>query len=1031
MKKEKVKGYPISEAQRRIYIRSQMFKASLDYNCPMIRMVKGRFDPLLAEKAFGQIAAECESLRTGFETRESEIVRVIHEPQNFEIHYEEVPDKEEEIRDVIRRFVRPFKLSVAPLFRVKICKLGEEKFLLMTDCHRIICNEKTDAFLFDEFIKKYSGESISQFQCAEEVRQQGCSDDEIQRQEAYWLKRFETEVPRMDLPMINQRTAVQRRGNASEIRMIDPKLTGRLRKMVSKTQTDLTAVMMATYQILLAKFSGLEDIVVGIPTTAGSTEEMGEKIGIPENMLAVRNRPVGTTTFDAYLETVKQSLLEAYENRNYAFENLAEKVDRETNIGRNPLFDTAMFMRKDTGELSCHGLQIQAFQPVGATAGYDMIWNVCEQEKELQVRVDYCSDLFDAEQIQRLLRGMERILKTVSAHPDIQIRDIPVMDETEEEKVVKGFNGPTEAFGEGILLHELIENNAASHPEQCAVIFEDESISYGELNERANRLARTLRRNGASGDRIAAVMLERSIDLAVGLLAVLKSGSAYLPVDPSYPPERKEYLLTDSKAQLLITSRSLGEGFSFDGRVIYVDDEASYDSNGENPDRTIEDSNLAYIIYTSGSTGKPKGVMVEHRNIVNTLMWRRKEYGFGTKHVVMQFFSASFDGFVSSFFTPLISGSTVLLLNDLNTKDVTCIARRMMEKKVTHMSLVPVLYKKILASGLLKQEEICLTAVTLGGEKVDQELCELSRSVLPAAEIVNEYGPTEAAVNCTCLRDVLAHDKITIGKVITNAQVYILDGALKPVPIGVKGEICIGGRGVARGYLGRKELTAERFILWNNGREKVRIYRTGDAGKWTADGEIEFLGRMDDQVKVHGYRIEPGEIEEALISLEFIRDAVVLVKEIAGDRELVAYYTASCEMEEAQIKKMLRKLLPQYMVPARLVSVEEMPLTPNGKIDRKSLEELPLHTESQKQTENPPVTDTEKWLAPLFQEILCTDSIDRKGDFFDIGGNSLGMIVLQSKLQELGINVSITDLYANRTLETLAAYLDTKGQTEG
>ena len=1014
--------YPLSAAQRRMFILNQLAKNSINYNIPFMYRIEGDIDPIKAEEALRTIVKRHASLRTGFEMLGSETVQKIKDDLVFEMHYEDSEDTEEAIKDLVRRFVRPFKLSVAPLFRAKLAKLKEKTYFLMLDIHHIICDGISNEIIIDEFLKLYRGESLPDVpvQYIDYACWEAKEKDKAwyKKQEKYWLDRFEEEVPKLSIPSTYTRPLMQ----SFEGRSIDFEISGSLYEKISdavkKNQVTLQMLLMAAYDILLAKYSVSDDIVVGSPVSGRSREELSGVVGMFVNMLAIRNNPSGDKSFTQFLKEVKNNSIDAYENQDYPFDELVEKLSLAKDISRNPIFDTVLnVINIDEVSGKFGDLQVDSYILGEVTSKFDMTWTFAENDGKLMLEIEYCNKIFSEEDIEKYYQSYVNILEKVLSEPEIKISDISVMSKEEEKLVTEGFNDNKVDYPNDILLHELFEEQVSKNPLQKAVIYEDSYITYDEMNKKANSLANMLRDKGVGPDTIVAVMLERSLEMAISLMAVLKSGGAYLPVDPSYPDDRKEYLLEDSKAEVIITDSSFAGAYTEGRKCILIDKDDIDRFDNSNPARINDSSDLAYIIYTSGSTGKPKGVMIEHRNIVNTLLWRREDYGFDKNSVAMQFFSFAFDGFVSSFFTPLVSGSTTFILSDVHTRDAVYLAKKIVEEKVTHMFLVPVLYKGILATGLLSQDKVKLKTVTLGGDRLDSELAEMTASYLPEVEIANEYGPTENSVNSTCLRDVLHKDVITIGKPISNCSAYIVDKNMKPVPVGVKGEICVAGRGVARGYLGREELTKEKFITWDYNGE--RIYKTGDMGSWTENGEIAFLGRMDNQVKIRGYRIETGEVEEAMLRIPEINESVVIVKEFEGGRkELHGFYVSDEAMNENELRARLGSIIPKYMVPSRLIHFAEMPVTPNGKLDRKALEAYVPPKEEKIETD-PPKNEEEAVIAKLFSTILHIDGIGRHDDFFDLGGDSLGMIVLQSKLLERNIKLSIATLYENRTVEQI------------
>ncbi|MBW7477833.1 amino acid adenylation domain-containing protein, partial [Paenibacillus oenotherae] len=908
--------YPVSSAQRRMYILNQLEGAQTSYNMPGVYMVEGELDTKRMESALRELIRRHESLRTSFELAEGEPVQRVHAEVPFVLEEQQLETAEA----AIEAFMRPFELSEAPLFRARVVKLAEEgKRLFMYDMHHIVSDGVSMQVLVEEFARLYGGEELPalriQYKDYAVWQQERLSGEELKRQETYWLKRFGGELPVLELPTDDARPAVQRFEGESIGFDLPLEVEARVRQIASQTGATLYMVLLAAYATLLSKYSGQEDIIIGTPVAGRPHADLEQVIGMFVGTLALRNEVKKEATFLEQVAEVKRRTLEAFEHADYPLEELVEKLDLERDMSRNPLFDTMFAMQNMTEAEASYGggLKMTPYGGGEEAAKFDLTLQASEMEGRLVFQLQYRTSLYRRASMERLAGHFVQLLTEATSKPEERIGELSLLPEEERERLA-AFNRTEAPYPKEQTIHSLFEEQVKRTPERTALVYGEERLSYAELNARSNRLARRLREQGVGADELVGIALERSTEMIVAILGVLKAGGAYVPIDPSYPEERIRYTLSDAGVKLVLTQTDLAEKFAgITESLLVLERGLLEEGDGSDLPEAAGAEHLAYVIYTSGSTGLPKGVMIEHESIANALQWRKAEYGLSEKDRVLQLFSYAFDGFLTSCFTPLLSGSEVVFLAEEASKDPAAVKEAVKEYGITHFIVVPALYAAILASaeaGELKT----VKRITLAGEAVTAKLVSESRRLTPETELINEYGPTENSVVTSFNRGLEKQESQAIGRPIANVHVYILDrkGCLQP--IGVAGELCIAGAGLARGYLNRPELTEEKFVQHPNGE---RLYRTGDLARWLPDGNLDYLGRIDEQVKIRGYRIELGEIEAVLQRHEQVKEAVVIARQDKGaDSYLCAYVVGHGELEAAELRRYVGSQLPSYMVPA-------------------------------------------------------------------------------------------------------------------
>jgi tyrocidine synthetase-3 len=1046
---EEKEYYPVSSAQHRMYTLQQMEPANIAYNGSLAIVLEGRIDKHRITDVFIKLINRHESLRTSFAKIDGGPVQRIHEDVKFEIEFSgELPLQYNEI---LKDFIRPFDLSKAPLLRAGLIGTGGTTYLLVLDVHHIIMDGASGDILMKEFSHLYSDLPLPSLRLRYKDYSQWQHHEKnkglMGKQEEYWLKRFEGGIPVLTMPSDYSRPAI-RSFEGSHVKFEIHKEEGQeLKNLASRQNTTLYIVMLAVYYILLAKLSGNEDIVVGTVIEGRSHTDLEKIIGMFVNMLALRNFPAKGKTFREFLREVNDRSVRDFENQDYQFDHLVRKLAVDRHVSRDPLFDVC-FQLQEEGNPAEENRGDKGPGPIKEFLDYEKEISRSDMTffgtytypgGSLLFDVEYCSKLYKKETIERFAKYYKRIVSAILTNIGSPLRDMELTGEAEREELLYGFNRTAREYPASTL-HELFASQAARTPGNTAVRYLDRGgekktvlveLSYGQLNTRANHVAGILKKHEAGP--VIGLLFDSSPEMIVALAAVLKAGCAYLPLEPQLPEERIKYILKDSGAAVVLTKGIFAEKIARMNPspvtiFIDIDEEAVSPAGVLNPAHCSSPADTAYVIYTSGTTGRPKGVAVRHKGIVNYTCWRLKMYGYTPDDVTLQLLSYGFDGYNSNLYSSLLSGGTLLLVPDLKKMDVDFIKEVLTGSGVTNTSLVPAMYRALLDSGETKLFKD-MRFVVLAGEKAGEDLIKRSKELHPGIRIINEYGPTEASVTAAANLDVNAGGTRIIGRPIANVHIYILDRLLRPAPLEVPGEIYISGAGVSRGYLNNPELTGEMFIE-NPYKTGTRLYKTGDLGRWLAGGDIELLGRMDRQLKIRGYRIELGEIEKQLINNKEIKAAVVIARKSArgdqeGEKYICAYLVANREQELdiSKLKLSLSACLPDYMIPSYFVQIDKIPLTPNGKVDRKALPDPGIKIED---NYTAPGSELEKKLVDMWRDVLGIkkEAIGVETSFFRLGGHSLNATTLAIKIhKEFNVRVPLAEIFKTPSIRGLAGYI--------
>ncbi len=1051
-KVEQREHYPLSSAQQRLYIVHQLEERGISYNMPVLYKIAGDLNKDKFENAIRKLVNRHEAFRTSFILVNGDVVQKIQKDVDFKIEVVKVDDQKEEITKIVRNLIKPFDLSKAPLFRVGLIE-GEAESLMFFDMHHSISDGVSMEIMANDFMELYHGKELPelrlQYKDFSAWQNNLFKSDKFKKQEENWLTTFGGQLPFLNLPTDFPRPSVMNFIGDKLDFSIGEEETTKLRDLIKDNGVTLYMVLLAAFNILLSKYSGQEDIVIGSPIAGRPHADLEKIIGIFVNTLAMRNNPIGTLTFAEFLTNVKDGALNAYENQDYQFEMLVEKLGNQgqlnKDLSRNPLFDV-MFTLQNSQMQSmqlqhAEAQQVTAFDNLrfvpysfeNKVAKFDLTLTAVEGKHNIGFSLNYSTQLFEKETIMRMATHFKGIVKEIVNSPMIELKDIQMITSEEKQQLLYDFAYAdfVEAEVANKTVNQIFDEQVAKTPENIAVMYGEEHLTYRQLNEKANQLAKVLRKKGVKSDEIVAIMVERSFEMMIGILAILKAGGAYLPIDPNYPFDRIGYILNDSKASVLLTNDQFNTKIadSFTGEVFDLKDESLYSSECSNLGIVNKPQDLAYVLYTSGSTGKPKGVMVEHHSLVNTISHLQKKYSLDENDTILQSTVFTFDASVREIVWWFFNGAKCCLLEPDGEKFPLKIIDAIDQHQITVVKFVPILLNEFLTAAQetdgYESKLSSLKYVFVGGEALPGQMIDKFYQVFPAnKKLVNLYGPTETTIHCTEyeISQFIGDKYAPIGKPISNDQIYVLDQYLNPVPVGVAGEIYISGVGVARGYLNNPEMTEERFM--QSPFDGERMYKSGDIGRWLADGNLEFLNRVDHQVKIRGFRIELGEIENQLLKYNLIQEAVVIdFADENGGKYLCAYIVAEEEQPITEIKAHLQTELPEYMIPAYFVQLEKLPLTWNGKVDRKA---LPKPENSQRGSEYVAPRDRiEATIARIWSDILGVERVSITDNFFEIGGHSLKATSFIAKaFKELNIEIPLREVFKHPTIKELAEFIN-------
>ncbi|MFC1975075.1 amino acid adenylation domain-containing protein [Chloroflexota bacterium] len=1040
---------PLSFAQERLWFLNQLELSATVYSELSAFRLIGPLDHAALERSLNAIVQRHEALRTMFVSVDGQPRQAITPSLTVEVPVvilHDLPKREREaqVQELAKAEAQqPYDLAQGPLFQAKLLRLGAEEHVLLLAMPHIIGDGWSMTVFIREMAVFYEAFCAGKAASLPELpiqyadfaiwQRQWLRGEILETQLDYWRKQLSGNLTTLELPTDRPRAPVRSSRGAQEYFQLPPSLSESLLRVSQQAEATLFMTLLAAFKTLLYRYTGQVDILVGSPIYNRNRSELEPLIGFFINTLVFRTGLSGTPTFADLLKRIRKITLDAYAHQDLPFEKLIAELRVERNLSYNPLFQVMFVLHNaPMPTLKFSNLTMQWMLIDSGTAKFDLDLAMVDVGKHGLVGwLEYNTELFDSVTITRMIGHFQTLLESIVANPNQRLAELELLTEVEYRHLLLTWNDTQTDYPQDICVHRLFEAQVERTPDAVALVFESESLTYLELNQRANQLAHHLRALGVGPETLVAICMERSIDVGVGLLGILKTGGGFVPLDPDYPKERLTFMLEDTRAPVLLTQQRLVESFPMTrDKVVCLDSdwETIAQESGENPVNEATADNLAYVIYTSGSTGQPKGVVIAHQAIGNHLLWRQQTYPLTTHDRFLHKASLSFDISVWEIFAPLIAGARLILARPGGQMDSAYLVRLIADQKITNIHFPPTMLQLFLEEKGVT-ECSSLQRVFCGGESMPIELKDHFFERLDA-ELHHQYGPTETTVD-VIIRQCKPTDNravVPIGHPIANTKIYILDANLQLVPIGVFGELHVGGLSLARGYLNRSNLTGEKFIADPFSAEPgARLYKTGDIGRYLLDGNIEFLGRRDHQVKIRGFRIELGEIEAILRQHPAIREAVVIVQEDEpGGKRLVTYLVPDQEqpLSTSELRAYLKRKLPDYMIPAVFVALEAMPLNANGKINRRALPALDQIKLESEVSFVAPRTTTEEMLTEIWTEILHVEQVGIYDNFFELGGHSLLATQLISRIRTaFTVEIPLRSLFESPTVAQLATLI--------
>ena len=1015
--------YHLSSAQKRVYYSWLRDKNSLLYNIAGGIIIEGNIDKSKLENCFKTLIERHSSLRTYFEQKDDNIVQIIKDKVDFKLDYE-ISD-ETDVYSIYRNFVKPFDLSKAPLFRTQLVKLDNKKSLLLLDMHHIISDGTSLNILLQELCDLYNGETLStkelEYKDFTVWEQSQMTTDNFKEQKEYWINQFKDEIPLLNMPTSYPRPSVQNFEGSNYHAKLSKEQFSKINLLAQKLGITPYMLMLSVYYILLSKYTSQDDIVVGTPIVGRDMPELTNMLGMFVNTLALRNSVDHSISFKDFSKQIKENCLNSFKNQTYPFDMLVNDLNIKRDTSRNPLFDV-MFVFQNNGypDIHINGMKSEYYIPDNNISKFDLTLEIVPVDNEYSLRFEYCTKLFEEDFIKRLSSHYINILNAILENEELKIADIDMLSKEERKQILYDFNNIKENINSDTFV-SLFEKQVTIHPDNIALICDGKSLTYDQLNEKANSLAHFLLNNGIKPNDIVAIMTNRSFETIVSMLGILKAGAAFVNMDPTYPIDRTIYYLEDSNAKCILKQKDISLPINSSAKVYDIDlsNKEIYSINKSNPNTKIELNTLSYIIYTSGSTGTPKGVVLNHLGLANMCkaMTLVLEYlKDASNHTLLSVTSTPFDIFVYEIVVPLSHGMKIVLANNSEHRNPKLVDKLIRDYNVDVMTVTPSLMKINYDNREPNSALANVKNMVFGGEPLPEKFIKDLKALSNDITIYNIYGPSEITVLSNVQN--LEHETcINVGPPILNTDIYVLDSDMNPLPVGLPGEIYIGGVQVGNGYLGKEDLTNQKFI--NNPFAKGKMFKSGDIGKWTYDGKLQCLGRLDHQVKLRGLRIELGEIENILESIPQIDSAIVNKVIIDNKEALCAYYVVNSKINEKDIRSILRESLPYYMVPSYFMKLDKMPYTINRKIDRKSLPIPNIQDIIKTEVNINSLSDTSQKLLQIWKDVLKVSDITVDDDFFDIGGDSISAIKTQIECVKYGINIEYSDIFKYPTIRLL------------
>jgi amino acid adenylation domain-containing protein len=1049
---ESTREYTLSLYQSRIWFLSNYYAGMIAFNFPLAYSFNGSLNVEVLERTLNYLVSRYKSLRTVFLKVDDEPVQKILPEQHFSlpiVHLEHEPS--ERIESLIREYSLEnawfnFNLETGPLYRFHLLVTGKDKYIFLLNVHRIVLDAMSYCKFLDEFGKVYNSYLENQspdlpkpdvsYSDYIQLQQQWVKSDNYERQIEFWKKELKGVPDILQLPMDFKRPDAATYNGTEYHFLLESNLLGKLEQLSKTSGVSLSVQLLTAFAVLLNKYSVQEDFVLGFPVDNCTKPESESHTGLFTNTIPVRFVFPEEISFSELANQTAIRFHAAFENHETPVEHIIDELKVKRSMNNNPLFQVFFnYLTGNTDEVELHRSKLQLMESEKVAVRYDLGLTIHNRTHGMECVIEYNTDLFRDETISRMSGHYLRILESIVKNPSISIHGIPLLTNAESKLMLEDWNNVHTDYPEGKCIHDLFEEQVEKTPDSIAVVFEKEELTYRELNIRANCLANYLVKNGSKeGERIA-ICISRGLDLITSLLAVSKSGATYVPLDPIYPKARIALILEDASPLIMLSESSMLDNLpETSAQVVLLDKGSGYSGeSGENLSFG-NPGNIAYILYTSGSTGKPKGVQITQSAVVNTVTSMSRSLEFVSDDVLLAGTTISFDIAELEMYMPLFYGAKLVIATSETSVNVDLLKIKLEESAATFYQATPTSFRMLMLSEWKGKKDL---KVLSGGEALTKEL---AGSLLSCCKAVwNGYGPTETAIYSTVRKitkeDCIGDGYVPIGRPIANTKVYVLNDRLLPVPIGIKGELYIGGIGVSPGYLNLPGMTNERFIPDPfDQKDHSRMYKTGDFVYYFPDGNLVFQNRADTQVKIRGFRIETGEIESLISTFGGIKENVVIAREDSqGEKILVAYCVPANEAiyDEAELRQFLKQKLPEYMIPSAIVSMEKLPMTANKKIDRKALPDPENFSFTSSIAYVEPQTPTEKRLTPIWMSVLKMEKIGIKDDFFEIGGQSMIALNLIVKIEkEFGIRLPLATLFDQRTIQKLAKEIEQRKESE-
>ncbi|CAM1366294.1 amino acid adenylation domain-containing protein [Tenacibaculum xiamenense] len=1025
-----VERIPLSFSQDRLWFLDQ-FEGTLTYHLPSVIRLEGDLDVTALEQSLKTIIARHEVLRTNLMSVEGIGYQEVVSEENWSLDQVKIT-KEELLKTTLHDYINiPFDLSNHYKLRACLYDLGSNKYVLACVFHHIASDGWSSNILVGEFVELYSSLRLNRKPKLPELTLQYTDyamwqrtyleGEVLENQLSYWQEKLKG-VSTLELPKDYARPATQSTRGAYIPFKLNEEVSSSLKAICQEEGVTLFMLMLSAFKVLLSRYSGQDDISVGTPVANRTQSELEGMIGFFVNTLALRSDLSENPSFRQLLNQVKQTTLESYDNQLAPFERVVDRVVKTRDVSTSPLFQV-MFVLQNTpasSETEIDGVVLSGFELEKTSSKFDFTMHVSEGDTDIFLGLEYCTDLFSEATINRMLTHYQELLRSIVKDMDRPVKELPIITKEEEAKLLNDFNETFLEYPENESIVEVFESQVRNTPSAIAVSFGEETLTYKELDERSNQLAHYLKTKDVESNTYIGICMDRSLEMIIGILGVLKSGGAYVPIDSEYPEERIDYMISDASIGLILVSETTSKIFEAREEISAVSLDSNWSLIAEYPTTRLNEelapSSLAYVIYTSGSTGKPKGVQIEHKSVVS-LATSCDYVSLDGNTKWLSTGSISFDATTIEYWGTLLNGGELVLTTSEILLNISSLKELIATKKVTTLWMTASWFHQVVEEdpSVFKSLQYLL----VGGDVVLFAFTNRLKKLYPELTIINGYGPTENTTFSTTYSIEATQKAIPIGKPIKNSSAYIVDNDMKLAPIGIVGELLLGGSGVARGYLNNQDLTNEKFV-GNPFKVGDRLYKTGDLARWLPDGNIEFIGRKDHQVKIRGYRIELGEIENTLSSLEAVNQSCVLAKEdVNGNKRLIGYVVVNGEFNKENIQDALKESLPDYMVPNLWVQLDSLPLTSNGKLDRKALPE-PDNSELSTVEYLAPRNDVEEQLVTIWQGLLKVEKIGVQDDFFELGGHSLLVVQLIAQLQKNGFYITVKDIFSNPTIAAIA-----------